>query len=133
MRLKPIALFAAAAASAVVSLSSVAAPQGAGKEVVAVNAPRAGQVALPVFMFDRVQGEYALEDGRVLTISGTGRGAARTLYADLGDGPTEIVHVGSKRFVAVGKDLGLRFQGDKIPETVYVRDGGRQQVASAQR
>lgn len=129
MRIKHIALFAAAAH---VSLSSMAAPQGVGKEVVTVNAPHNKQVAMPAFLFDRVQGEYALEDGRVLTISGKGAGLERTLYADLGDGPTEIVHVGSKRFVAVGKDLGLRFRGDKIPETVFVRDAGAREVASTQ-
>lgn len=127
MRIKHIALFAAAA---VVSFSSIAAPQGVGKEVVTVNAPHSKQVRMPAFLFDRVQGEYALEDGRTLTISGKGYGFERTLYADLGDGPTEIVHVGSKRFVAVGKELNLRFQGDKIPETVFVRDGERQAVAA---
>lgn len=130
MRIKHIAMFAAAA---IVSLSSVAGPQGAGKEVVTVHGSTATQVRMPAFLFDRMQGEYSMEDGRVLNVTGTHDGHARSLYADLGNGPIEIVHVGAKRFVAVGQDLSLRFQGDKIPDTVFVRDGGAREVASTQR
>lgn len=132
MRIKHIALFAATAAAATLSLSSVAAPQGAEKPVVEVRSAHR-QVQLPPFAFDRVQGEYALEDGRTLQVAGKLDGGKRTLYADLGDGPVELIHVGSKRFVAVGKDLSLRFQGDRIPDTVFVRDGANRVVAAAQR
>ena len=129
MRIKHIALFAAAAT---LSLSSVAAPQGIEKPVVEVRSSHQ-QVPMPAFAYDRVQGEYALEDGRTLQVEGKRADGKRTLYADLGDGPVELIHVGKKRFVAVGKDLSLRFQGDRIPDTVFVRDGGRREVAAAQR
>lgn len=132
MRIKHIALFAAAAAAATLSLSSVAAPQGAVKPIVEVRSSHQ-QVRMPAFAFDRVQGEYALEDGRTLQVAGKLEGSKRTLYADLGDGPVELIHVGSKRFVAVGRDLSLRFQGDKIPDTVFVRDGDNRAVAAALR
>jgi len=130
MRIKHIALFAAVAA---VSFSSGAAPQTTDNEVVKVRAPNVKQVRMAPFMYDRVQGEYALEDGRVLQVSGKLNGSQRALYADLGDGPVELVHVGSKRFVAVDRELSLRFQGDRIPETVFVREGDRRAVASTQR
>lgn len=132
MRIKHIALLAVTAAATTLSLSSVAAPQGAAKPVVEVRSSHQ-QVPMPPFAFDRVQGEYVLEDGRTLQVAGKLEGQKRTLYADLGDGPVELIHVGSKRFVAVDKDLSLRFQGDKIPETVFVRDGDNRAVAAAQR
>ena len=126
MRIKHIALLAA---TAVISLSAVAAPQGTAKPVVEVRSSHQ-QVPMPAFAYDRVQGEYALEDGRTLQVSGKLDGRKRTLYADLGDGQVELIHVGKKRFVAVGKDLSLRFQGDRIPDTVFVRDGGNRAVAA---
>lgn len=129
MRIKHIALFAAAAT---LSLSSIAAPQGAAKPVVEVRSSHQ-QVPMPAFAYDRVQGEYALEDGRILQVSGKLDGGKRTLYADLGDGPVELIHVGKKRFVAVGKDLGLRFQGERVTDTVFVRDGANRAVAAVQR
>lgn len=129
MRTKHIALFAATAA---ISVSAMAAPQGAAKPVVEVRSSHQ-QVQMPPFAFDRVQGEYALEDGRTLQVAGKLDGGKRTLYADLGDGPVELIHIGSKRFVAVGRDLSLRFQGDRIPDTVFVRDGDNRAVAAAQR
>lgn len=132
MRIKHIALFAITAATATMSLSSLAAPQGAGKEIVEVRSSHQ-QVRMPPFAYDRVQGEYALEDGRVLEVKGKVEDGKRTLYADLGEGPVELIHVGKKRFVAVGKDLSLRFQGDRIPETVFVREGDKRAVASTQR
>jgi len=132
MRIKHIALFATAATAATLSLSSVAAPQGAAKPVVEVRSSHQ-QVPMPAFAYDRVQGEYALEDGRTLQVAGRLDAGKRTLYADLGDGPVELVHVGSKRFVAVGTDLSLRFQGDRIPDTVFVRDGDNRAVAAALR
>jgi len=132
MRIKHIALFAITAATATLSLSSHAAPQGAGKEVVEVRSPHR-EVRLPPFAYDRVQGEYALEDGRVLEVSGKMEDGKRALYADLGDGPVELIHVGKKRFVAVGKDLSVRFQGERAAENVFVREGGNRAVASAPR
>lgn len=129
MRIKHIALFAAVAA---VSFSSGAAPQTTDNEV-KVRAPNVKQVMMAPFMYDRVQGEYALEDGRVLQVKGKIGGGQRALYADLGDGPVELIHVGKKRFVAVDRDLSLRFQGDRIPETVFVREGDKRAVASTQR
>lgn len=130
MRIKHIALFAAAATT--MSLSSFAAAQGAGKEVVEVRSSHR-QVQLPPFAYDRVQGEYALEDGRTLQVSGKIEGGKRALYADLGEGPVELIHVGKKRFVAVGQDLSVRFQGERTADTVYVREAGKRAVASVQR
>lgn len=140
MRLKHIALFAAAAA-VLVSLPAAAAPidpPAAGQETAEVRVAQPRQVPMAPMMFDRVQGQYALEDGRMLSVtgkrSGTGSDRSRTIYADLGDGPTEMVHVGRNRFVAVGKDLSVRFQANgRIPETVFVIDGSGRQVASTQR
>lgn len=129
MRIKHIALFAAAAT---LSLSSFAEQQGAADPVVQVRSSLQ-QVPMPAFLFDRVQGEYALEDGRVLQVSSKREPGKRTLYADLGQGPVELIHVGKKRYVAVGQDLSMRFQGDKIPDTVFVRDGGVREVASVPR
>lgn len=141
MRIKHIALFAAVAV-ALVTLPASAAPldpqAGAGQETVEVRVIQPRQVQLAPLMFDRVQGEYALEDGRTLAITGQrgGEGSTRsaTIYADLGDGPVEMVHVGRNRFVAVGQDLTVRFQANgRIPETVFVTDAGGRQVASTQR
>lgn len=132
MRIKHTALFAAAAAAVTLSLPGIAAPQGAAKPVVEVRSAHR-QVPMPAFAYDRVQGEYALEDGRTLQVAGKRDGGKRTLYADLGDGPVELIHVGKKRFVAVGKDLSVRFEGDRMPDTVFVRDGANRVVASVPR
>ena len=132
MRLNHIAMFAITTVTASLSLSSLAAPQGAGKEVVEVRSSYQ-QVRMPPFAYDRVQGEYALEDGRVLQVSGKVEGGKRTLYADLGEGPVELIHVGKKRFVAVGKDLNMRFEGERAAHTVYVREAGNRALAATQR
>ena len=62
-------------------------------------------------------------------------GKVRKLYADLGDGATEIVHVGKNRFVAPGTELRLAFDGRDIrhvPEFVRVT-GPDGKLALAQR
>jgi hypothetical protein len=73
--------------------------------------------------FAGVQGVYVLDDGRQLRVTGkTGAGNGRTLYADLGDGPVEMVQVGHGRFVGAGRDLGISFEDyvDARPATVQV-------------
>lgn len=111
--------------------ASAAAPGTDAKRVDVVGAqPKAMQMA--PFMFDHVQGEYALADGRILTVTGKADGQGRKLYADLGDGATEIVHIGKNRFVAMGKDVRLAFErpNSRRPvEAVRVSDlAGRQSV-----
>jgi len=72
--------------------------------------------------FAGVQGVYTLDDGRRLRVTGTSNGRVRTLYADLGDGPVEMVQVGHGRFVGAGRDLGISFE-DYVgarPATVQV-------------
>lgn len=126
MRLKHIALFSA---SAILSLSALAAPQS-GPDVVEVRANQPQQVQMAPFIYDRAQGEYALEDGRRLNVTGRDR----SLYADLGDGPIELIHVGKNRFVAVGKDVRLRFENNsRVVESVFVSEAGGREVASTQR
>jgi len=83
-----------------------------------------------------VQGRYDLEDGRMLTVTGKVDGRNRTLYADLGDGPVELVHVGKSRFVAMGKDLRFAFErpnSRRLPDTVYITNLQGRQVGLAQR
>ena len=129
MRLDSIALFAAAA---VVSLASSAAPQTATGDVADVINVRAAQpkkVYIDPMMYQRMQGAYKLEDGRTLHVTGK----SRKLYADLGQGPQEIVHVGSDRFEAVGKDLSVRFDGGPFPHTVHLKDESGHVLASSQR
>jgi hypothetical protein len=69
----------------------------------------------------RVKGSYALDDGRTLRVSEKGR----RLYADLGDGPVRIRHVGDGRFEAVDKDQDMRldFEGSPFPYGVVLRIG----------
>ncbi len=127
MRLARLALFAAAA---VVSLTSAAQPVTAtSPDVVNVQAAQPKKVYIDPLMYQRMQGAYQLEDGRTLHVTGK----SRKLYADLGDGPQEIVHVGRDRFEAVGKDLSVRFDGGPFPHTVHLRDDGGRVLASSQR
>ena len=131
-------LLAAVATFATLSASSLAsaAPQGAGTERVSVVGSQPQQATLSYMMFDNVQGRYELEDGRMLTVTGKVDGRDRSLYADLGDGPVELIHTGKSRFVAMGKDL--RFSSERpnsrrLPDTVYITNLAGRQVALAQR
>ena len=127
MRLSHLALFAAAA---VVSLASAAQPlTAANPDVVNVHAAQPKKVYIDPLMYKRMQGAYKLEDGRTLHVTGK----SRKLYADLGDGPQEIVHVGRDRFEAVGKDLSVRFDGGPFPHPVHLKDDGGRVLASSQR
>ena len=127
MRLSRLALFAAAA---VVSLTSAAQPVTAtSPDVVNVQAAQPKKVYIDPLMYQRMQGAYQLEDGRTLHVTGK----SRKLYADLGDGPQEIVHVGRDRFEAVGRDLSVRFDGGPFPHTVHLKDDGGRVLASSQR
>jgi len=126
MRLSSIALFAAAA---VVSLSSAAAPQASADDVVEVRAAQPKKVYVDPMMYERMQGSYKLDDGRTLRVTSK----SRKLFADVGDGPLEIVHVGRDRFEAVGKDLSLRFEGGPFPHTVKLSDVPAHALASRQR
>jgi len=127
MRPSHLALFAAAA---VVSLASVAEPvTAASPDVVNVCAAQPKKVYIDPLMYKRMQGAYKLEDGRTLHVTGK----SRKLYADLGDGPQEIVHVGRDRFEAVGRDLSVRFDGGPFPHTVHLKDDAGRVLASSQR
>jgi len=127
MRLSRPALFAAAA---LVSLTSAAEPVTATNvDVINVCAAQPKKVYVDPLMYQRMQGAYKLEDGRTLHVTGKGR----KLYADLGDGPQEIVHVGRDRFEAVGKDLSVRFDGGPFPHTVHIKDDAGRVLASSQR
>ena len=127
MRLSRLALFAAAA---VVSLTSAAQPVTAtSPDVVNVQAAQPKKVYIDPLMYQRMQGAYQLEDGRTLHVTSK----SRKLYADLGDGPQEIVHVGRDRFEAVGKDLSVRFDGGPFPHTVHIKDDAGRVLASSQR
>ncbi|GAA0408743.1 hypothetical protein ACFOY5_18525 [Massilia aurea] len=127
MRLSHLALFAAAA---VVSLASAAQPVTAtNPDVVNVQAAQPKKVYIDPLMYKRMQGAYKLEDGRTLHVTGK----SRKLYADLGDGPQEIVHVGRDRFEAVGRDLSVRFDGGPFPHTVHLKDDAGRVLASSQR
>ena len=127
MRLSHLALFAAAA---VVSLASTAQTVTAtNPDVVNVQAAQPKKVYIDPLMYQRMQGAYKLDDGRTLHVTGKGR----KLYADLGDGPQEIVHVGRDRFEAVGKDLSVRFDGGPFPHTVHLQDDAGRVLASSQR
>ncbi|CAN7529233.1 hypothetical protein [Massilia sp. LjRoot122] len=124
-----------AAAATFVTLSASAAPQVDAERVTVVGAqPKQTQMA--PFMFDNVQGRYDLEDGRMLTVTGKVDGRNRSLYADLGDGPVEIVHVGKNRFVAMNKDMRFAFErpnSRRLPDTVRISTLAGRQVALAQR
>jgi hypothetical protein len=123
-----------AAAATFFTLSATAAPEGT--ERVNVVGVQPAQTQLAPFMFDNVQGRYELDDGRTLTVTGKVAGSTRTLYADLGDGPTEIVHVGKNRFTAMNKDLRLSFERPdrrRLPDTVRISTAAGRPVALAQR
>ncbi|MGH8854303.1 MAG: hypothetical protein ACREWI_08495 [Telluria sp.] len=127
-----------AAAATFVTLTATAAPQGADTERVDVIGAQPKQAMMAPFMFDNVQGRYDLEDGRMLTVTGKvdGRTRTRTLYADLGEGPTEIIHVGKNRFIAMGKDLRFAFErpnSRRMPDTVRISQANGRQIALAQR
>ena len=126
MRLKHIALFAAAA---VVSLSSIAGPQAASNEVVQVSAAPAKKAYTDPLMAQRMQGVYVFDDGSILRVSSK----SRKFYADVGSGPVEIVHVGDDRFEAIGQDLSLRFDGGPFPHAVHLKNGSNREVASTGR
>jgi len=127
MRLARLALFAAAA---VVSLTSAAQPLTAtNPDVVNVRAAQPKKVYVDPLMYQHMQGAYKLDDGRTLHVTAKGR----KLYADLGDGPQEIVHVGRDRFEAVGKDVSVRFDGAPFPDAVHIKDDAGRVLASSQR
>lgn len=126
MRLSAIALFAAATA---VSFASSAAPQDNPKDVVEVRAAQPKKVFIDPLMYQNMQGSYALDDGRTLRVTGK----SRRLYADLGQGQQEIVHVGRDRFEAIGTDLSVRFEGGTLPHTVHLKDASGRVFASSQR
>ena len=125
-----------AVAATFFTLSATAAPQGKDSERVDVVGAQPKQMQMAPFMFDGVQGIYGLEDGRILTVTGKRDGQSRKLYADLGDGPTEIIHVGKNRFVAMNKDLRFAFErpdSRRLPDTVRISTLAGRQVALAQR
>lgn len=125
-----------AAAATFFTLTASAAPQGTVSEQVTVVGAQPKQAQMAAFMFDRVQGDYQLDDGRILTVTGKRDGNGRKLYADFGDGATEIVHVGKNRFVATGKDVRLSFDrpnSRRVVDTVRVSDLGGRSLALAQR
>lgn len=131
-------LLAAAATFVTLSAAGVAnaAPQAFDAGRVDIVGAQPKQTQMAPFMFDNVQGRYDLEDGRMLTVTGKVNGRTRTLYADLGDGPTEIVHVGKNRFVAMGKDLRFAFErpdSRRVPDTVRISTVAGRQLALAQR
>lgn len=126
MRILHIALFGAAS---VLSLSCIAAPQGAPATVTELRVAQPTKVYIDPTMYKNMQTTYKLDDGRTLRVTEKGR----KLYADLGNGPSEIIHVGKDRFVGVTEDISLRFDDGPYPETVHVNSGPARQLASAQR
>lgn len=124
-----------AAAATFITLSASAAPQGASTERVTVVGAQAARTQMAPFMFDRMMGSYELDDGRVLEVTGKVDGRHKTVYADLGDGPVEIVHVGKGRFVAMNKDVRFAFEERRrVVDTVRISSAdGRRQLALAQR
>ncbi|UVW29763.1 hypothetical protein [Massilia sp. H6] len=115
--------------------TATAAPQAASTERVTVIGAQAARTPMAPFLFDRMMGDYEMTDGRKLTVTGKLTGNAKTVYADLGDGPVEIVHIGKGRFVAMNKDVRFAFEGTRRHvETVRVSTvDGRRQLALAQR
>ncbi len=109
-----------AASTALLAVNAGAHDIGAGRVNVVGAQPR--HVPLQSLAFDRIQGDYQLADGRVLSVTGKVDGKQRKLYADLGDGPVEIVHVGRNRFVGTDKDVRISFEaaGNRSPDAVRV-------------
>lgn len=129
MRIKHIALLAAFATVSLSSLAALAgAPQAVSTDVAEVRVAQPKKAWVDPMMVKRMQGVYALDNGGILRISEK----HRKLYADVGDGPVEIVHIGHDRFEAVGKDMSLNFEGGPYPDAVFLRIANRQ-VASAHR
>lgn len=126
MHTKHIALLVAAAC---MSLSAIAAAPVAPGEAGAAMAAPLHKAWINPEMARGMQGSYRLDDGRTLRVSGKGR----KLYADLGDGPVEIVHIGDDRFEAIGRDISLRFEGAPKPHDVFARIGPQRQLASSRR
>ncbi|WP_137175064.1 hypothetical protein [Massilia sp. HP4] len=125
MRSKHIALSAAL----FMSLSGLAAGPAAASGAGDPGALQARKAHVDPTMAKRMQGSYRLDDGRTLRVSEKGH----KLYADFGDGPIEIVHVGHDRFEAVERDVSLSFDGAPFPHAVFARIGPQRQVASSQR
>lgn len=109
-----------AASAALLAFNAGAHDIGDGRVNVVGAQPR--HVPLQSLAFERIQGDYELADGRVLRVTGKGDGKQRKLYADLGDGPVEIVHVGRNRFVGKDKDVRISFDaaGNRSPDAVRV-------------
>ena len=80
-----------AASAALLTLNASAHDVGDGRVNVVGAQPK--HVPLQSMAFDRVQGDYELADGRVLSVTGKGKGKERKLYADLCDGPVEILQL----------------------------------------
>ncbi len=105
-----------AASAALVTFNAGAHDIGEGRVNVVGAQPK--HVPLQSLAFDRIQGDYQLADGRVLSVTGK----QRKLYADLGDGPVEIVHVGRNRFVGTNQNVRISFDaaGNRSPDAVRV-------------
>jgi hypothetical protein len=116
------------AAAALAALPALAAP-AASAETGGAGAVQAKKAYLDPLMNKRMQGVYRLDDGRILRVSER----SRKLYADVGAGPVEIVHIGDDRFEAVGSDLSLNFEGGPHPYAVVLKSGPERRVASSLR
>jgi len=125
MRIAHIALLAAAALAALPALAAPAASADSG----GAEAVQAKKSYLDPLMNKRMQGVYRLDDGRILRVSER----SRKLYADVGAGPVEIVHIGDDRFEAVGSDLSLNFEGGPHPYAVVLKSEPERRVASSLR
>ncbi len=135
MRTKLLLAAAATFMTFAVSTAASAGPKGAGTERVTVVGAQPAPAQMAPFLFDRMMGRYDLEDGRVLYVTGKLTGNAKTVYADMGDGPVEIVHIGKGRFVAMNKDVRYAFEERRrVVDTVRISTAnGRRQLALAQR
>lgn len=99
-----------AATAALISINASA--HDAGTERVTVVGAQPAQVqGLPMsaMTFAGVQGHYVLDDGRRLHVTGKGARKERRLYADIGNGPVELVRVGEHRFVGADRGLDVSF------------------------
>ena len=114
-----------AAAAALLSLNAGA--RDIGTERVTVVGTQLSHKPIAAMTFAGVQGEYQLDDGRRLSVTGKRVGQERTLYADLGQGPVEIVQVGKNRFAGAGQEVGITFDAyaGKHPESVRVSSSPR--------